>query len=444
MIRIAPFKALRYNPEAISFISRVVAPPYDVISQEDAQALRDGDPHNVIRLTLGKVGKDGRSNEEYARAAEVFAEWLRDGVLIRDDAPGVYVCEQAFSLDGKHYVRRGLICAMLLEEFSSGSVLPHEHTMAGPKDDRLRLMTACRANLSQVFGVFSDAEGRVDALLGEMARGIALYEFRGADAVAYQVWRIEDPEFIGQVAALLRGETLLIADGHHRYETALHYRQLYRRDDAPPGDALEDFLPIFCVSAKNPGLKVLATHRLVKAPAGSSLQELLTLLAATFDVAEASVGGPEDLKKALDPSSFNCSAIACYVHPQRLLVLRPKTREALDAFLPDRVPEWRSLPVTWLHYAILDPLFGIPAETESGHPCLAFTHDVEDLYWAVESGRFDAAFLLPPIAPAVVERIASTGERMPPKSTFFYPKIATGLILYGLGAEDSVPQIPQG
>ncbi|MHC4592336.1 MAG: DUF1015 family protein, partial [Planctomycetota bacterium] len=189
MIQIAPFKALRYNPEEISFISRVVAPPFDVISQEDAQELRDSDPHNVIRLTLGKVGKDGRSDEEYERAAEVFAAWLRGGVLVKEDTPAVYVCEQAFALDGERHVRRGLICAMLLEEFSSGSVLPHEHTMAGPKDDRLRLMTACRANLSQVFGVFSDAEGQVDGLLEEMARGIPLYEFCGTDSVAYQVWR---------------------------------------------------------------------------------------------------------------------------------------------------------------------------------------------------------------------------------------------------------------
>ncbi|MHC4591739.1 MAG: DUF1015 family protein, partial [Planctomycetota bacterium] len=273
---------------------------------------------------------------------------------------------------------------------------------------------------------------------------IPLYEFCGTDSVAYQVWRIEDPEPIRQVAALLQSETLLIADGHHRYETALRYRQLYRPDDVPPGNALEDFLPIFCVSAKNPGLKVLATHRLVKAPAGLGLQELPTLLGGTFDVVEASVGGPEDLKEALRPPRFDSGAIACYVHPQRLLVLRPKTREALDASLPDRLPEWRSLPVTWLHYAVLDPLFGIPVERESGHPCLAFTHDVEDVYWAVESRRFDAAFLLPPVAPATVERIAGAGERMPPKSTFFYPKIATGLVLYGLGAKDSVPQIPQG
>jgi uncharacterized protein (DUF1015 family) len=434
---------LRYNPDKISFISRVVAPPFDVIDGEGAELLRQQDAHNVIRLILGKVGESGRTDADYQGAAETLADWRREGVLVLEDEPAIYVCEQAFALEDASCVRRGFICAMLLEEFSSGRVLPHEQTMAGPKADRLRLMTACQASLSQVFGVFSDATGRADALVAEMAGSTPLYEFRDQNAVVYRLWKVGDPDAFNEVASLLRGETLFIADGHHRYEAALRYRELHRSSDGPPGAAPEDFLPVFCVSARNEGLKILPTHRLAKAPPGFKLATALRALHERFEVVEFAVSNAAGLEGALRESALGEAGIGCYLGGGRLLVLNPKPGLSLGELASDRAPEWQRLPVTVLHFAILEPLFAIPAQDTNKHPCLGFTQSVEELYWGVESARFDVGFLLPPIAPTTVEAVAAAGERMPPKSTFFYPKIASGLVFYSMRKGDSPPVLPR-
>jgi uncharacterized protein (DUF1015 family) len=427
---IAPFRALRYSPERISFISRVAAPPYDLIEPEQAEVLRESDPHNVIRLILGKEGPQRRPDTEYRQAADTLAAWRREGVLVLDEAPAIYLCEQTFILDGMQHVRHGVICAMLLEEFASGRVLPHERTMAGPKADRLRLMEACRTSLSQVFGVFSDTAGRADALLRGLATDSALYEFRQADGVAFRVWRVDDAEALRELRSLLRSEIVFIADGHHRYEAALRYRDLHRPAEAPPGSVPEDFLPIFCVSVRNTGLKILPTYRLVQAPECFDAAAFQEALARRFATEVRNIPNTGALKQALRELHQEYGWIACHVRPQQLLVLKPASAKALDDVLPPRSPVWRGLPVAQLHYGILQPLFGIQAESEVAQPRLAFSQDAERMYWQVESRRYDAAFYLPPIQPATVEAIARAGERMPAKSTFFYPKICTGLAFF--------------
>jgi uncharacterized protein (DUF1015 family) len=247
MVQIASFTGLHYNRDKISFISRVIAPPYDLIEPEQVQELRDRDPHNVVRLILGKEGPQGRLPEDYRNAGLTFAAWRRDEILVPVPEPAVYVCEQTFELGAAQYVRHGLICAMLLEEFDSGQILPHEHTLAGPKADRLRLMEACKANLSQVFGVFSDPEGQADALLKQTDGAELLYEFCDAEKVAYRLWRVTDEAYIRQLVSLLKKEVVFIADGHHRYETALRYRDHHRPKGAPPGSVPEPEFLRLCV-----------------------------------------------------------------------------------------------------------------------------------------------------------------------------------------------------
>ena len=430
MLEIAPFRALHYDPAKVSFISRLVAPPYDLIDPDDADELRRRDPHNVIRLILGKEGPTGRRPEEYGQAAATFAEWQREGVLTAAQEPGVYVCEQAFTLDGTPYVRHGLICTILLEEFSSGQVLPHERTMEGPRADRLRLMEACGASLSQVFGVYSDPQGRADAATREMAQGAPFYEFADPDGVAYRVWRVTDARRIQAVASLLRVEVLFIADGHHRYEAALQYRALHRPANAPPGCAPEDFLPVFCVSVKNAGLRILPTHRLVRSPGAFDPGAFLHAVSARFTVVERRVTGPEELERAFRESIEPTDDIGCYLGRERFYVLSLKSQDMMDRALADRPPAWRRLPVTRLHYAILDPLLNIPAEGPAPAGSVEFTQHIAAVYWGVEAGRFGAGFLLPPIPAAIVETVARARHRMPSKSTFFYPKIATGLAFY--------------
>jgi len=438
-MQIAPFRPLRYNPERISFISRVLAPPYDVINEQQAETLRQLDPHNVIRLILGKGAESARGESEYAQAAEALRTWRRDGVLLQEQMPALYVCEQTFRVYGQERVRTGLLCAALLDESASGGLLPHEQTREGPRRDRLRLMSACRASLSPVFGVFQDEEGTADELLTGSGTGWPLYEFRAGD-IAYRVWRVTDSGRIRRIAQALVNEELLIADGHHRYETALAYREANRDWRLPLGRAPEDYLLLYCVSARNPGLSILPTHRLVKAPEGFDQERLLSALAALFEVEPVSVSRPEALRAfvaRLAPNSFGC-----YAGPGRLFRLTDRGRDPLKAAMPDRSPHWRRLAVTLLHYAVLEPLLGIPAETARVSERLSFTPNSEQVFWSVEGGRFDLAFLMPRVPMSTVTAIARAGEKMPPKSTYFYPKIASGLVISPLDGPASVPVPP--
>ena len=416
-----------------------MAPPYDVISEAQAHILRESDPHNVIRLILGKGNEGLHTDEEYGRAAATLAVWRRDGVLTRDEAPGLFLVEQTFRVGRQVLVRRGLLCAALLEDAGTGRLLPHEQTREGPRADRLRLMTACRASLSPVFGIFHDEGGAADDLLTDLAKGWPLYEFR-VDEVAYRVWRVSDAERVRLVAEALAEEQLLIADGHHRYEVALAYRREHRDPALPPGRAAEDYLLLYCVSAHNPGLTILPTHRLVKAPEGFDREQFLRDVSATFLVEKVPAMKPEEFTefvRTLGPRSM-----VCYAGPGQVVLLTDHGLDPLSASLPERPRQWRKLPVTLLHYTIMEPLLGIPAESATVDERVLFTPDAEQVYWSVEGKRYDLAFLLPPTRISTVEAIAQAGERMPPKSTYFYPKIPSGLAIYPFENGDGVPVLP--
>jgi len=442
LIQIAPFRALRYDPDRVPSLSRVVAPPFDVIDAKLAVELGRRDPHNVIRLTLGQQGPEGRSEGEYRRAGETLAAWRREGILIVEEDPAVYVCEQAFHVNGVHYVRRGLICAMLLRDFASGDVLPHEHTVAGPKVDRLRLMKACRATASLVFGVFSDPDGRIDALLATMQDGEPLYAFRSEPDTDCRVHRTTDPEAVRQLAMLLRRQRLFIADGHHRYETALRYRDEVRDSARPPGTAPEDFLAIFCVSVNNPGLLALPCHRLVRANGQFAPDSFAAALRQHFDVQDLPVRGPDSLVDLVRSWHDTEDAIGCLLRGPRLLVLRPRQESGIGALLPADSAVLRHLPVTKLHYAVIGPHFGMPPEAGRAPEGLTYSPDPEQVFLGVTKGEFDAGFLLPPIRPAAVEKVARARHTMPSKSTFFYPKIDSGLVFYRLDADAPAPRLP--
>jgi uncharacterized protein (DUF1015 family) len=438
-MQIAPFRPLRYNADRISFISRVVAPPYDVISEPQAQLLRESDPHNVIRLILGKGNEGLHTDKEYQDAAATLSAWRRDGVLVRDAESAIYLCEQTFRVYGEERVRRGLLCAALLEQSATGGLMAHEQTRAAPREDRLRLMQACRASLSPVFVIYHDGEGTGAAAVEELATGWPLYEFR-MEEVVYRIWRVSDPARIRALAQVLANEQLLIADGHHRHEVAMTYRRLHRDPALPPGRAPEDYLLLYAVSARDKGLSILPTHRLVKAPEGFDRERFLRAVSATFLVERMPAMPPEKLVacvRALGPHSM-----LCYAGPGQVFSLTDHGLDPLQSSMPERSPQLRNLPVTLLHYGIIEPLLGIPAAIEATDPRILFTPDAEQVYWSVEGARFDLAFLLPPTPVGAVEAVARAGERMPAKSTYFYPKIASGLVIYPLDDPANVPVPP--
>jgi len=441
LIRIARFRPLRYNPESISFISRVVAPPFDVIDRDMARELREQDPHNCIRLILGKQGKGRRTPREYARAAETLESWRQGGVLLREAAPSVYVCQQRFRLRGREHARHGLLTGLLLPDGTAADILPHEQTMPAAKADRLRLMEATRASLSPVFGVLTDPSGMVYSALRNMEQGPPLYEFQTPEGVAYRLWRVTDTDQMSNLAGLLHEQDLVIADGHHRYETARTYRRKHRNTDGPPGSAPEDFLLTFAVSSRDDGLLILPTHRLLKVEGPFDLEVFVSRLESNFQLTEHEIRTPEELDTVAGAWRPGEQVMACYLTGGRLLVLRPPGESWPQTNIPAGPAEWREMVVVALHYGILRPFFDIPAEAGSEHPGLTFEPDLEEVYWQMESGRFDLSFVLPSQDPTVLERVARGGRVMPPKSTYFYPKIFSGLLFYPFADDDGIPEV---
>ena len=432
MPQIAAFKALRFNPDRIPSLADVLAPPYDIVDTVREEALLARDAHNAIRLTLGKTPPQGRPAADYARAAGHLRQWRDDGILLQDEAHSIYVVEQTFKLRGRERCRVAFMSALLLEEFGSGTVRPHERTMDGPRADRLSLYEACHANLSPILTIYADPDGVADALVGEMRQGapVSAFEFEG---IEHRVWRIVDEAAIARLGAAVREQPLFIADGHHRYESAIRYRQRHRSGTGEPGSAPEDYVLTLCISLASPGLEVLPTHRGLKD--GDELREegLLRPLTDSFAARRLKVDDPRGAEALFEASCPDASAIGCYLPGGRLYVLEPKDANALAALRP-RFPNdadvWCHSPVSLLHYVILPDACAIQPGSSDEASQVEFRRDAAVLCEGVETGQFRAAFLLPPTDPRTVEKVAALGQRMPMKSTYFFPKIASGLAFY--------------
>ena len=395
MAVVSAFPGLRYDPARVGAMASVVAPPYDVISPAEQAALYDRSPYNAVRLILP------REPDRAAAAARTLREWLDARVLVADAEPALYVYSQRFTLpDGRALVRDGVICRLRLEDFSSGVVRPHERTFPGPKADRLALMRATGAYLSPIFGLYARAGESLRNLLGPLG-GPAL-DVTDAAGESHTLWRVTDAEQIDRFRAALAPETIYIADGHHRYETGL----AYRNELGGGGDSA--WIMACLVNMEEEGLVILPTHRLVRAPRRVDPAALAAVLEGAFAV--------EVLR---EPGTRPAGTIDL-VLPERCLRLRATPGAASRLAAAPAVV--RSLEVTVLRDALLAPL-GIRAEE------LAFTHDDAEALAAVAAGEATAAFLVNPPSMETVREVCHAGEVMPEKSTYFYPKLADGLVM---------------
>lgn len=393
MAVVNPFRGVRYVPGRIGEVRDVLSPPYDVISPAQQEALYARSPWNVVRLILP------RETDRGAAAATALRHWLDAGVLAQDEEPALYFYSQRYTLpDGSAHERDGILCRLGLEEFATGVVRPHERTFPGPKADRLALLRATGAYLSPIFGLFSRPGERLRDVAG--IAGAPDVEAAMDDGTVNRLWRVTDPAAIARVQAALANETIYIADGHHRYETALNWR----REGGGHGGVLA-----FLSNMDEAGLVVLPTHRLVTVPLPMGGDALVARLGETFAVAPLDAASPARPSGAID-----------LVLPDRRVRLRPTpAATALLGNLPEAV---RGLDVAVLHGAILGPVLGVtPGD-------LAFTHDDVEAIAAVAAGQAHAAFLLNPPSVAAVRAVCLAGELMPEKSTYFYPKLADGLV----------------
>ncbi len=436
MAEIRPFRGLRYQAGQVDDLARVIAPPYDVISPAEQRALHARSPHNIVRLEYGEArDDDSEQNNRYTRAAATLAQWQASGVLVQDDGPAFYVYDQEFEHDGAHYRRRTLLTRVGLEDWAKGTVRPHEHTMARPKEDRLRLLRACRANTSPVFALYRDPHGAVTSALQDATSGRSPVAVAEAAEERHTLWPISEEKVQRWLEQQFAPATLYIADGHHRYETALTYRDERRAADASwTGHEADNFVLAGLTAAEDPGLLILPIHRLVQLPrADDSVLERLRQYLAMEEVAPAQGHGqaaPHRLLELLAERGKSTSAFGLCWLGERLFLLTTEDPDGLVArFCPECPTQWRTLDVAVLEFALLKTILGVdPKRIEEGG-AVAITPDAHEACQEVQTGRYSAAFLLNPVPVDRVLTIADGGQRMPPKTTFFHPKLATGLVI---------------
>ena len=394
MADVRPFRALRYAPGLD--LSAAICPPFDIISPDQQRALHERSPYNAVHVELAYDSNGSR----YERASESLLRWRQDGTLVRDETPAFYLYDQQFERDGVPYRRRLVFARLRLETWDKGIVLPHEQTFGAPKEDRLRLLRAIRTNTSSVFLIYRDHDRHVEALLDSTSSSPPTAEFAGDDGQTHAVRRIDDPRAVEALTNSFELETLYIADGHHRYETAL-------------------------ASSADPGLLVLPIHRV--AAAGVPLSEALGRMAGLFAVEE------QPFLDALEARLVATRGAPAFglasAESEDIYLLTISHPKAVDALLPlDRSPAWRSLDYAIANHVILQHVLGLEESQVSDYNTLWFTEDAAEAVRDVRSGRARYAVLMNPVPITRVLDVADAGERMPQKSTFFYPKVPTGLV----------------
>jgi uncharacterized protein (DUF1015 family) len=432
--QIRPFRALRFDPLAVGDLGLVVAPPYDVIGADERARLLARHPANVVRLDLPTEEPGDEPDDRYRRAARTLAAWRSDGTLRKDPRPSVYVYEQTYRVPGSDVDRtqRGFFARLQLEPLgASGGVLPHERTLAGPKEDRYKLLRATGVNSSPVVGLYDDQTSRAAPLLAGVAAGPADIDVVDDDGVHHRLWIMPaDPDGAGGVAeGLMEAASagpITIADGHHRYETALRYRDERRMTRSCEEDPPFDYLLMLFLEAREP-LTVLPTHRLVRVADRDRLDGLVERSRGLFDVEP--VGQPDELVRAFDAAVLASGGGGRFGLWTRDGGARLVARRAeFGSTLPEGGPALRSLDVTLLGVA-LERLLGIDDEAVADG-AIDYTKSAADAVAAVEAGNgVGAAFLLEPTPVESIEAVARDGDVMPQKSTYFYPKALTGLVI---------------
>jgi uncharacterized protein (DUF1015 family) len=421
MATIKPFKAIRYNPSLISDPGAVVTPPYDVISAEEQDSLHQKSPYNIIRLEYGKTyPADSYSNNRYTRASDTLKQWLDADVLIADKEPLYYLYEQSYTYESASYKRRGIVAALGLEPYQSKVILPHELTMTGPKKDRLQLLSSSRTNISPIFTLFPDPEKRMADFFARADTEKPLFEAIEDSGQTHRLWAISDSALQADLTAYMADQPLLIADGHHRYETALKYYQDIQDSKAiiPPGAA--NILTVM-VSIHDPGLLMLPTHRLLSGLSSEDINALRQVIYDQFTTID--FGDP----RQLDRQEY---------WQQLVRQNRTKngfgfiTKKNASLLIPNDFANVDALPVSLLHDRILKPVLSAEASTEAIKNTLSFLHDYSSSLDSVLFGNADAAFILDTIPIDAVFDRASRGIIMPQKSTYFYPKLPSGIVLH--------------
>ena len=415
MAVVKPFKGLRFQKSA-GPIEELVCPPYDIISEDERKAFLETNPHNVIRLELTKEGED-----VYKHAADVLNDWLKEKIVATEDSDKFYIYEEEFEVDGTLKSFRGVIARVKLTEFSEGVVIPHENTLSAAKEDRFKLMCATGCNFSQVYCLFEDKDKKITDVLNSTKED-TLNTLTDKEGVTHRLWTLDADCGLTE---LFKDKCLYIADGHHRYETALRYRQ-FERDNGAKEDAASEYIMMMLVPMESEGLVVFPTHRVVHSLENFDGRQTLIKARAYFHVGEISslAGLERHLKSGYDAGRISFGAYL----DGRYYLLTLKSDYPLKELLPELHETLRDLDVSVLHSMILEKLMGIDKENMAKQINLRYTRDAKDATQQVDKGA-NCAFFLNPTRVEQIAAVGSAGQKMPQKSTYFYPKLITGLVM---------------
>jgi uncharacterized protein (DUF1015 family) len=412
MAEIIPFQGLRYNIDKIGGLELVTAPPYDVISENERFVLQKRSPYNITHLTLGK---DVPGEDKYERAATSLSNWIKDGILLPDKKDYIYIYEQEYLLDnGLRRKRRGFIALLKLERFGHGAILPHEETLSAPREDRLRLLRACRASLSPIFMLYHDPERTIDSALITNKLITELENNRGE---IHRIWQLTSLEAINKLKKAMMDKDIYLADGHHRYEAALTYR------DERVEEKACNYIMAYLTNMTDDGLTILPVHRLIRLPY-PDIDKIEKEAGKFFTIKNAT---SLDRMLSLLTEGKERHAIGFYSRHKGFSIFFLKDEEILSKILrQDRSIEWKMLDINILHELLLNQILGREVEKDS----ITYTTSAEEAVAAVESDKFNVAFFLNPIRASEVKSIALRGEKMPGKATYFYPKLLDGLVMW--------------
>jgi len=423
LAEIAPFRGIRYDQSVVGDLSKVTCPPYDVISPKDRVYYHQLHPFNFVRLVLGEeFESDNEHNNRFTRARGYLARWLEQGILKQDPEPAIYVYQQQYTIEGKLCSVRGIICAVKLHDYSDKVILPHENTLAKPKSQLIQLIRETKANLDSIYALYADQAGVIEETMDQAMRQAPDAEALDKNGVKHALWIMSDLNRIRQCVDFLADKQIAIADGHHRYETSLAYRDEVRSKLGYNGDECcelaSDYTLMTLVNVYQPDMTIFPTHRVVGNLPDEVVANLENQLGELFEIGTSS---PDRLLADM----ARLSAIGMYCKGKaRTLKPKPEARSLLRGSEASR-----ALELNVLHDLILERMLGIDEDKLRNQTHIVYTRDPKEAMELVDSGKWQLAFLLNNIDVKSVLEIASAGERMPQKATYFYPKLLSGLVL---------------
>ncbi|MFC2032264.1 DUF1015 domain-containing protein [Chloroflexota bacterium] len=433
-----PFRGVRYNQSLVNDLDKVICLPYDIITPQMQQELYHRSEHNFVRVEFTRdLPQSTEADNKYTRSAATLEQWLKQGVLKVDKVPALYLHDGYFTIQGKEYKRRGIICCVRLEEWDEMVVRPHEGTLAEPKGDRLSLLWALQANTSPILAMYEDPGRQVSSLLSVAERSQPIISIGNGNGESHKVWAITAPEVINQICRSLTYQPLYIADGHHRYESALTYRrEKLSYSSSSTGDEAFNFVMMTLVDFSDPGLVILSPHRLVRGLSQSNLSGLMAKLATFFEVELLPLSLPDVWQQVDDlltgvrlEETKQVRVILFGLAEKTLLVLKLRDQAAANLMMPYfHSALYKGLDVSIVDHIILEKLLGLGSGPEEA--ILDYSYDRLDAVQKVLDEEYQLAFLVRPIGAEVIKAIADEGDRMPRKSTYFYPKLPSGLVLY--------------